>query len=287
MKRKKPIKMSKKEAEAVTADGTAMGEALKKAGFDPETGDSKFEMLTTYSVSFVYEGINGKQYNQTSVVSDCRNAQDAQNTISEEIMKRGLDPEKVEFLETTERPDLNQEVVVEAQMDIPGTKKPKTKPTPAPNHRMVNFNCKIADVNVKQGDTRLLKIVMLVGDDIARVSSELLEKFKSDEFLCITVEPLQLTLKDVAPQQEKAKDKTKDDEQPKTEEQKKEEVKSYTCPFCSTQNEVNLKDKLDKVICDCGKEFPIGFSENEEENPKSSENQKENKKSDDAYDLLS
>lgn len=199
----------KKEKKAATEEGTVMGEALKKAGFkpadqaDPETPAAAApEILMTYEVVFSYEASSGKRYHQSSIVSECRNAMDAQQTVKDEIQKRGLDVDKIDFGEIIERPDLLKEVVVEAQIEPDGQAKmfpetPAKEEPEAPSMRQVTFNAKIVDVNVKQGDTRLLKIVMLVGSDIPRVNSELLEKFKSSEMLFITVEPFQLTDKDV------------------------------------------------------------------------------------------
>jgi hypothetical protein len=200
-------KMRKDDA-APTAAGMAMGDALKKAGFDPEKkGEDGPEVvdLTAYEVEFTYEaGAGGKRYTQTSVISDCRNAQDAQKTVLEEIQKRGLDPDKVEFVTTVEKPELQKQTVIEAPFpeDQGGLFPEDPAPAAQMVQRRVSFNAKVAKTQVSNGDSaRILTIQMVVGSDVPRVEHELLSKFSSAEYLVVTVEPLQLRTTDVVPEQ--------------------------------------------------------------------------------------
>lgn len=178
---------------------------------------------------------------------------------------------------TKERPDLNKEAAVEAQLEIPGAnkkqpgnKEPKAAEPPA--HRMVNFNGKIIDVAVKQGDTRLLKIVVQVSDDVPRVNSELLSKFQSSEYLFFTVEPLQLhttrdtRFKDKVDGQETVPTKTVE-EGPTTRAKQPGEkfdpdptgkTEDYMCPFCQAMHRISKDDTRVMLTClICGKEWPI------------------------------
>lgn len=240
-----------------------MGEALKKAGFNPDAP----EVLMTYEVVFSYEASSGKRYHQSSIVSECRNAADAQQTVKDEIAKRGLNIEKIDITETRERPDLVKEAVIEAPLPgetgemFPEEKAAEVKEEPA--HRLVNFHAKIVDVNVKQGDTRLLKIVMLVGSDIARVSSELLDKFKSSEMLLVTIEPFQLTTSDVKKHKadpEVVATKVMAEAAPAA----APEMVKYVCPHCQAENEIDKNNHpADWACVKCGKIFPIEFAPEE------------------------
>jgi DNA-directed RNA polymerase subunit RPC12/RpoP len=250
------------EKKPVTEESTAMGETLQKAGFVPPAGDVP-ETLMTYEVVFSYEASSGKRYHQSSIVSECRNAADAQQTVRDEIQKRGLDVEKIDITETLERPDLLKEVAVEAT--LPG-ETAEMFPVPAseiedpPAHRSVNFHAKIVDVNVKQGDTRLLKIVMLVGSDIARVSSELMAKFQSSEMLLVTVEPLQLTTNDIKKHKSNpvsVATKVMAEAAPAA----APEMVKYVCPHCQAENEIDKNNHpADWACVKCGKIFPIEFT---------------------------
>lgn len=263
--------MAKKKRDAVEEkELTTMGAALKEAGFVPPADGEQAapEILMTYEVAYTYESKEGKQYHQTSIISECRNAEDAHKTIRETLQARGLDPERAIFEETKERPDLLKEVVVEAQMGgdgqaemFPEPEKPAAAEDERPAIRQVTFQAKIVDVNVKQGDTRLLKIVMLVGNEVPRVNSELLEKFTSSEQLFITVEPFQLTTKDVRPNKKDpvaqaqavmAKGSNVGDAP--------EEKVRYTCPHCQAAVETDKNSHPADLKCPaCEKEFPIEF----------------------------
>jgi hypothetical protein len=261
----------RKEKKAATEEGTVMGEALKKAGFEPGADVDNVEILMTYEVVFSYEASSGKRHHQSSIVSECRNALEAQQTVKDEIAKRGLNIEMINISETRERPDLVKEVVLEAQLPgengemFPKQETQNTEEEP-PAHRLVNFHAKIVDVNVKQGDTRMLKIVMLVGSDIARVSSELLDKFKSSEMLLVTVEPFQLTTSDVK--------KHKADPEAMATKIMAEaatvatpEMVKYRCPHCQTKNEIDKNNHpADWECTKCGKVFTLEFPPTEHAN---------------------
>jgi len=275
----------KKEKKAVTDEGTVMGDALQKAGFkmgvDPAmpgtestvkamVGPDGIALLMTYEVVFSYEADSGKRYHQSILVSECHNAMDAQQTIKDEITKRGLDVDKIIITETRERPDQVKEAAVVASFpDVPTPEhvgelfpvptKAISNPDDKPGHRMVNFHAKIVDVNVKQGDTRLLKIVMLVGTDIARVNSELLNQFKSAEMLMVTVEPFQLTTNDI--KQHKPDPVTEAQvNMAMADSEKKAKMEKYICIHCGATVEADRENHPVDLKCQsCGKSFPIEF----------------------------
>jgi hypothetical protein len=274
-KDKKAVKMTSKEAKVTTEEGTAMGEALKKAGFDPEHPEANpVALLTTYEVKFTYEGLSGKKYDQTSLVSECKNASDAQETVKTEIIKRGLNPDKLVFEETNERPDLNKEVALE----VSGQLFPEPEATPeeeVPQHRICMFNGKIASMPIKNGDTRLLQVNINVGTDIPNVVSELL-KFNSSEFLHITIEPMQLDALVDRKSKKKKQDQpqvspTKEISKPSTT-QPEPEMLEFMCIRCGVTFQVDKNNHGKDATCpSCDKSFPIEF---EDEDPAKTEVEK-------------
>ena len=220
----------------------------------------------TYEVDISYLGKGGKKrHKEKFLVTDCAIGTDAIDAVRVEMLARGFLEDQIDFEEVIERKDIKAREAEVLESGNPSENASSLFPEQEPEEdevdtasiRKVTFYAKISDMAIKNGEHRTLTLKLLIGGSAcSQVSRELLDTFRNDDILHITVEPSQLTDEDVNPPHKKflpSPMSLKKDEQadePKTE--------SYVCPYCQMPIDVDKKHIPDKLQCpSCAKWFPI------------------------------
>ena len=220
----------------------------------------------TYEVNISYLGKGGKKrHKEKFLVTDCAVQADATDAVRIEMLAREFTEDQIDFDEVIERTDIKPRESVVPESGNPPENASSLFPDPEPEGdevdtasiRKVTFYAKISDMAIKNGEHRTLTLKLLIGGSAcSQVSRELLDTFRNDDILHITVEPSQLTDEDVNPPHKKflpspmAPKKDEQEDEPKT--------FAYCCPYCMMPIDVDKKHIPDKLQCpSCAKWFPI------------------------------
>jgi len=227
----------------------------------------------TYEVNISYLGKGGKKrHKEKFLVTDCAFQADAVEAVKLEMAAREFSEDQVVFEDIIERKDIAPRVVDVPEGGEPAENASELFPEPEPEDevdhasiRCVKFYAKISDMAIKNGEHRSLTLKLLIGGSAcSQVSREILDTFRNDDILAITVEPSQLTEEDVNPPHTKkflptnmapGKDAEIKGADPAV---LGDNTTTYCCPYCQMPIDASTKAHPDKLQCpSCEKWFPI------------------------------